>query len=227
MVRPNFVTVKATMGDGYRCVVQHNRTMQKKEAYKYLGDKLGYSYALIKAVCLGLVEVLKENAARGNISLIDGAVSVRHSVKGGFETSRGPWEAGKNMLLLQAIEQDPFKSAMSGVIPLNNMTGAKPAISSVLDMVTGEYDVITGTDAFSIAGTDLAPDADAEDEYVGFMAADGTITKAEITESTLQIVKAKLTSALTAGNYTLVVATRSGLGEEFGVKSATRKVTVK
>lgn len=226
MVRPEFVTVKSTIGDGYWGVVQHNRTMHKKEAYRYLGDKLGYSYALIKAVCLGLVEFFKENAARGNIALIEGALSVRNAVKGGFNTSRGPWEAGKNYLTLQAVEQDPFKSALSGVTPSNKTSGATPHISTVLDTVTDTYDVITGTDAFSIAGTDLAPDADAEDEYVGFVNAEGVLTKAVIDESTLQTVKAALSTALPAGNYDLVVATRSGLGDAFGVKTVSRKVTI-
>ena len=58
-------------------------------------------------------------------------------------------------------------------------------------------------------------------------AADGTLTKAEITYSDLQNVKAKFDVALPAGEYTLCVYTRSGMGDEFGVKKATRKVTVK
>lgn len=226
MANIEYVTVKSTVGDGYFAIVQHNRTMSKKEAYRYLADKLGYSYAIIKAVCLGFRDYVKENAARGNITLIEGALSIRNSVKGGFDTSRGPWVAGKNFLLLNAVEQDPFKSALSGVTPSNKASGAIPRISSVLDTVTDTYDVIAGTDAFSIAGTDLAPDADAEDEYVGFIGADGVLTKAEISESTLQIVKAALTTALPAGNYTLVVATRSGLGDTFGVKTVSRKVTI-
>ena len=42
---------------------------------------------------------------------------------------------------------------------MNNSEGAKPAINTVLDETTLVYDVITGTDVFSIAGSDLAPDA--------------------------------------------------------------------
>ena len=51
-------------------------------------------------------------------------------------------------------------------------------------------------------------------------------TKAEITFSDLQNVKARLASALAAGEYTLKVYTRSGLGDQFGVHVATRKVQV-
>ena len=39
----------------------------------------------------------------------------------------------------------------------NKTEGAKPVINTVLDETTREYDVITGTHVFSIAGADLAP----------------------------------------------------------------------
>ena len=96
----------------------------------------------------------------------------------------------------------------------------------MLDETTLVYDVITGTDGFSIAGADLAPDATKSDEYVAFADAHGVETKAEITFSDLQNVKAHLASALLAGEYTLKVYTRSGLGDEFGVHVASRKVVV-
>ena len=88
------------------------------------------------------------------------------------------------------------------------------------------YDVITGTHLFSIAGSDLAPDVSKDDEYVALADGTGAETKASITFSDLQNVKAQLAAALPAGDYTLKVYTRSGLGSEFGVKCATRKVTI-
>ena len=88
------------------------------------------------------------------------------------------------------------------------------------------YDEITGTDLFSIAGNDLAPDANAEDEYVALVNAQGVETKCEIEFSDVQNVKARLASALPAGQYTLKVYTRSGFGGEFGVHVASRKVMV-
>ena len=54
----------------------------------------------------------------------------------------------------------------------------------------------------------------------------GVETKVEITFSDLQNVKARLTSSLLAGEYTLKVYTRSGLGDQFGVHVASRKVQV-
>ena len=95
------------------------------------------------------------------------------------------------------------------------------------DETTREYGEITGTDVFSIAGADLAPDSEKEDEYVALADKDGVEHKAEIEYSDLQNVKAKMAAALPAGEYTLCVYTRSGMGDEFGVKKTTRKVTVK
>ena len=56
--------------------------------------------------------------------------------------------------------------------------------------------------------------------------AHGVETRAVIDFSDLQNVKAHLESGLLAGEYTLKVYTRSGLGDEFGVRTATRRVAV-
>ena len=96
----------------------------------------------------------------------------------------------------------------------------------MLDETTLVYDVITGTDVFSIAGADLAPDPTKDDEYVALVNARGLETKAEIEFSDLQNVKAHLATALEPGEYTLKVHTRSGLGDQFGVRVASRKVMV-
>ena len=95
------------------------------------------------------------------------------------------------------------------------MTGLAPSVR------------FTGTDLFSIAGNDLAPDSTKEDEGVALVSAQGVETWCEIEFSDVQNVKARLASALPAGQYTLRVYTRSGFGDEFGVRVASRKVVVK
>ena len=59
------------------------------------------------------------------------------------------------------------------------------------------------------------------------ISATGVETKYTVAYSDLGNVKAQLASPLEVGTYTLAVFTRSGMGDAFGVKSATRKVTVK
>ena len=231
MAAEKFITIKGsgklTSKSFYIGIVQHGRTMTKKETYAFLADALGYTEANIRGVFLGLKKFLQTNADKGNITQVDGVVSVRNLVKGAFAGSKGPWVKGKNYLLVNAVELDPFKSTMDGVVPTNKTDGAAPAISSILDNVTGKYDVIEGTDEFTIAGTDLGPDSEKDDEYVAAMKPDGTIVaKAEIVYSSLQLVRCKFAQAVEKGAYTLAVFTRSGMGGEYGVKSATRKITI-
>ena len=226
---PRFITVKGTApapSPYYVGRVQHTRTMTKREAYVYLAQETGFRPAQLRSAFLGLASVLAVNAGRGNAALIDGVASVRQMVKGAFETLHGPWVPGENAIHLAAVELDPFKTILSGFVPVNRTEGAKPVINTVFDETTRVYDEITGTDLFSIAGNDLAPDAAKEDEGVALANAQGLETWCEIEFSDIQNVKARLPEALPPGVYTLKVYTRSGFGEGFGVHVATRKVTV-
>ena len=210
----------------YRGFVQHDRTMSRRETYEYCAERTGFKAAAIRAGFMALAEFIRENQRKGNITYLDGVASIRNYVKGAFEGLAGPWVKGVNYLSVQAVEMDPFKTLLAAILPVNNSEGAKPAINTVLDETTLVYDVITGTDVFSIAGSDLAPDATKDDEYVALVDAHGVETRAAIDFSDLQNVKAHLASALPAGEYTLKVYTRSGLGDEFGVHVATRRVAV-
>lgn len=206
---------------------QHERVMGKKEAYEFFAERTGYKPAAIRAGFLALREFVRENAAKGNITFIDGVASVRHYVKGSFESLSGPWTKGRNYIALAAVEVEPFKSLLANVIPTNNTEGAKPMINTIFDEVTREYGFITGTDTFSVAGAELGPDETKDDEYVAIVDDKGQETRAVVSYSDLQNVKAAFTSAPAAGEYTLVVYTRSGMGDSYGVSKATRKVTVK
>ena len=225
-----FITMKGSERLGrspfYVGFVQHDRTMSRRETYEYCAERTGFKAAAIRAVFMALAEFIRENQRKGNITYLDGIASIRNYVKGSFAGLAGPWVKGVNYLSVQAVEMEPFKTLLAAILPVNNSEGAKPAINTVLDETTLVYDVITGTDVFSIAGSDLAPDATKDDEYVALVDAHGVETKAVIDFSDLQNVKAHLASALPAGEYTLKVYTRSGLGEEFGVHVATRKVVV-
>ena len=227
---PRYITVKgggiSTSTPFYIGHVQHDRTMSRREAYDYLSQETGFRPAQLRAAFLGLAKALAANAARGNSSTINGVASFRNVVKGAFETVHGPWTPGVNMLLMNAFELDPFKSRLAGFVPVNRTEGANPVINTVFDETTRVYDVITGTDLFSIAGNDLAPDAAKEDEGVALANAQGLETWCEIEFSDIQNVRARLPEALPAGQYTLKVYTRSGFGEGFGVHVASRKVTV-
>ena len=210
----------------YMGIPQHDRTLSRREFYDLVAGRTGYRPTVVKAAFMALAEYIRENQGKGNITYIDGVASIRNYVRGSFEGLAGPWVKGRNVLMVNAVEMDPFKTVLAAILPVNKTEGAKPAINTVLDETTLVYDVITGTDVFSIAGADLAPDPTKDDEYVALANAQGVETKAEIEFSDLQNVKAHLATALEPGEYTLKVHTRSGLGDQFGVRVATRKVMV-
>ena len=231
MATVNYVTSKVsdaiTSKSIYNAHAQHERIMSVKETYAFCEDKTGYKAAQIRAVMLAVREAIVDNLLRGNAARLDGVVLVRNTCKGAFAGITGPWVAGVNMIVAGGLELDPFKSTLADATAVNKTSGSAPRINTVLDEETLEYDVITGTDGFSIAGSDLAPDTSKDDEYVAFVdPKTGVEYKAEITYSDLGNVKAKLTAAIAAGEYNLTVYTRSGLGEDYGVRTASRKVTV-
>ena len=229
MSQPKFITSRSGLDTDaplYVGHVQHERSLNRAQSLAFLREKLGYPSAQISSALNALAKVMRESAKRAQTSSVDGIARVTIDVKGAFDGSDGPWQKGRNMLVLNLVELDPFRSGLSGVVPKNATTGANPRITTVIDDETQVYDIITGTDAFTIAGVDLGVDVDAPDEYVGLLDKDGNLTRAEIVSSSVETIVARLGSALAAGAYTLVVATRSGYGEAFGVKTATRKIQV-
>ena len=229
-MKAKFITVKGSERLGtepfYMGVLQHERTMSRREAYEYIAGKTGYTPTAVRAVFMAVAEYIRENQARGNITYFDGVASIRNYVRGSFDGLAGPWVKGRNILMVTAVEMEPFKTVLAAVVPENNTEGAKPVINTVLDETTRVYDEITGTDVFSIAGANLAPDAGRTAGRGRLVNARGLETKAEIEFSDLQNVKAHLATALEPGEYTLKVHTRSGLGDQFGVRVASRKVMV-
>ena len=158
-----FITMKGASNIAatpfYVGFVQHDRTMSRRETYEYCAERTGFKAAAIRAVFMALAEFIRENQRKGNITYLDGIASIRNYVKGSFAGLSGPWVKGVNYLSVQAVEMEPFKTLLAAILPVNNSEGAKPVINTVLDETTLVYDVITGTDVFSIAGSDLAPDA--------------------------------------------------------------------
>ena len=228
-----FITVKGSNVVSptpyYIGIVQHERTMSKKEAYAYCAEKTGFTPTQVRAAFMALAEYIRENQGRGNITFLDEVTSIRNYVMGAFEGLTGPWVKGKNLLVVKSVEMDPFKSIVSDATLINNMEGVKPIINTVFDDETREYGEIRIGNVFSIAGADLAPDDTKADEFVALLNDMGTvIAKAVLSYSDLQNVKGTFEGVeVEPGEYTLAVFTRSGMGDAFGVKSATRKVTVK
>ena len=227
-----FATVKGqseTFGTApfYVGIIQCERVASSRETLAILSERTGFEVAKIRSLFLALAKIIRAYAGKGVFVTLDGVTAFRILCKGGFQNVTGPWVKGVNILQIASCELNPFKSVLADLTPSNVTEGLKPVINTVMDLVTKEYDVIAGTNEFSVDGYNLALDEAREDEFVGIRAPDGTFTKAETTYSDLGQTKAKFTEAPEAGTYTLVVATRCGLGTEFGVVTAERRITIK
>ena len=227
----NYVTSRAgTASGGYYCSPQHTQNMLWKQTAEFLHERTGYAKAQIEAAFQALKKVALANTNKGYITNFDGVLAYQTAPKGAFASAVGPWVVGENYLVVNTVIQDAMRNAIASPTLVNNTEGAEPRITSVLDKVTGEYNTITGSNVFSIAGADLAPDMTKSDEGVTFVNDSGTVVAVgEISVSELQVVECHLDAAHLppAGEYTLTVRTRAGLGEEFGVAVATRKITFK
>ena len=164
----------------------------------------------------------------GNQSTVDGAFRVADSIKGWFDTMTSPWNRSRNFLQVNATAIDPLKSALGEATVVNKTEGAKPSIDSVLDTLTGEYDEIKIGNPLYVAGKDIAIDTSKSDEFVALKnKKTGTVIKGAVSRSDNQTIDCTFTGVeVEPGEYTFVVQTRSGLGDEFGVATATRLVKV-
>ena len=116
-MKVKFMTVKGSDGIRSRApfyigVPQHERIMSKKEAYAYCSEKTGYTQTAVRAVFQAMARYVRENAAKGNVTYIDGIASVRHYVKGSFDDLKGPWTKGRNLIMVRAVGMEPFKDAL-------------------------------------------------------------------------------------------------------------------
>ena len=84
-----FSTMKGVSGIAatpyYVGFVQHDRTMSRRETYKYCAERTGFKAAAIRAVFMALAEFIRENQRKGNITYLDGIASIRNYVKGAFQ----------------------------------------------------------------------------------------------------------------------------------------------
>lgn len=231
MNNASFIAAKGstTLSDRqfYIPIIQCERIIGIKQGLALLSNKLGYPAAKICAAFLSLRKAVLKNLDRGVFSTYNGVVSFRIVPKGAFANITGPWVKGINYLLATTAELEPFKSTLSGLVPKNVSDGVKPMIDTIMDEASGEYGVISPTGIFQVAGFNLAVNADAADEYVALRAIDGSLVMCEIVSSDIGLIKARLTTTLEAGSYTLVIHTRAGFGATCAIAEATRKVTVK
>ena len=219
---------KAGVDSVYAAGVQHDATLNAEESVPSISAYLKVTPAQFKAAWRALAAGLKRQAKLGNQSTVDGAFRVADSIKGWFDTMTSPWNKSRNFLQVNATAIDPLKSALGEATVVNKTEGAKPSIDSVLDTLTGKYDEIRIGNPLYVAGKDIAIDSSKTDEFVALKnKKTGTVIKGAVSRSDNQTIDCTFEDVeVEPGEYTFVVQTRSGLGDDFGVASATRLVKV-
>lgn len=214
--------------DFYVGRILNDRILSKRETYAYLCNEVGGKRADHASAWKALGEYIKDNANKGNALRVENLGVFRNSVKGGFQTSVGPWVKGTNMIKIECFELTSFRNALDGIVPINETQGDKPTIKSLLNTEIEEYDVLRVGDIMSMGGVNLAPDMEREDEYVAIFKGETLIQKATITKSELNTVEFKIEGiALEAGDYKIGIFTRCGDSDEgVSVKSAFRNIKV-
>ena len=213
----------------YAAGVQHDATLNAEESAPAISAYLKVTPAQFKMAWRSLAAGLKRQAKLGNLSTVDGAFRVGDVVKGWFDTLTSPWNKARNFLQVNATAMDPLKSALGAADVVNKTEGAKPSIDSVLDTLTGEYDEIKIGNPLYVAGKDISLDTEKADEFAALRnrKTGALVCKATVTRSDNQTLDCKFEGGeVEPGEYLFVIQTRSGLGEDFGVATATRVVKV-
>ena len=213
----------------YAAGVQHDATLNAEECAPAIAGYLKVTQAQFKAAWRAVAGGLKRNAKLGNQSTVDGAFRVSNVIKGWFQTLTSPWDKSRNFLQVNACAIDPLKSALGEADVVNKTEGAKPMIDSVLDTLTGAYDEIRIGNPLYVQGKDIAIDTSKDDEFVALRnkKSGAIVAKATVTRSDNQTIDCAFAgAAVEPGEYVFVVQTRSGLGDDFGVASATRIIKV-
>ena len=213
----------------YAAGVQHDATLNAEESAAAIAAYLKVTPIQFKTAWKALASGLKRQAKLGNQSTVDGAFRVADSVKGWFETMTSAWNKARNYLQVNATAIDPLKSALGEATVVNKTEGAKPSIDSVLDTLTGKYDEIKIGNALYVAGKDISLDSEKADEFVALRdrKSGAIVCKATVERSDNQTIDCCFEGvAVEPGEYVFVIQTRSGLGEDFGVATATRNIKV-
>ena len=179
-----------------------------------------------------LLSQIKAELATGHRVEIEDMLSGGIAVEGVFEAANSPWDKSKHRLVPYFFAKGAMKSAFKDVTCMNVTEGNRCTIRRVLDTTLKTDGIIANIKdvVVYISGINTSINASAEDEGVWLEDMEGTIvaqaTISGSTSTTIDCAFPTLPLVLT-GEYKLVVATRGGLGSEFGVSIARKSVEIR
>jgi hypothetical protein len=234
MKEVKFKTVLSTLKKGekpcYRAVVNHNGTVDTDEIAKNAAARVGMDAAVMKFAIELFFSQMAEEMKNGNRLEIENILSGGIAVTGTFAGANTPWDKSKNALTPYFYAKGDMKHALDGVTAVNVTEGNHALLKRVVDTVAKTDGVITNQANITVylSGTNLLLNAAASDEGVWLEDEKGVVVaKGNVTGSTSTTIDCTFVTLPKDGTYKIVVATRGGLGSEFGVSIARKSVEVK
>lgn len=229
-----FKTVLSSLKKGekpcYRAVVNHNGTVYLDEIARNAAARVGMDEAVMRFNAELFFAQVAEEMKGGNRVEVENLFSGGIAVTGTFAGANAPWDKSKNALVPYFFAKGGMRQALDSATAVNVTEGNHAILKRVLDTVSKVDGVITNQPNVTVylSGTSLLLNAAASDEGVWLEDKDGTVVaKATVVGSTSTTVDCTFATLPDDGEYKIVVATRGGLGPEFGVSLARKVVEVK
>ena len=233
MNKIQFKTVLSNLKKGekpcYRAIILTNGSVGLKALAQSIASKTGISLEVVKYVSeLFLSEVIRQ-LQNGRRVEVEDLFSGSLTVTGLFEAQNTPWDKNKNSVAARFTSKGDMRKVFDGLEATNVTEGNRVVIRRVLDTILKENGKIQCGENVTVyvSGLNIAVDGTQEDEGCWLEKEDGTIVAtSEFLASTQTTLDVKFATTPAPGKYNIVVASRGGLGPEFGVSTARRQVEV-
>lgn len=231
-----FKTVLSSLRKGgkacYRAIPITQGAVNITTLSEHAAERVGMDPSVMKFNAELLLAQVAEEMSAGRRVEIENFLSGGLAVEGVFEAANSPWDKSKHRLIPYFAAKGNMKAAFSNAVGVNVTDGNHCLIKRVLDTVAKTEGIISNAKdiVVYVSGINMLIDTAREDEGVWLEDAEGTIVAtATVTASTSTTIDCTFAALPleSEGAYKLVVASRGGLGPEFGVSISRKAVQVK
>ena len=213
----------------YQATVKNPGVLDREELVGRLANGTGYTNEMAECFLDVLVDNLRtayRTGMRINLGSFVGGVVMR----GSSPSARTPYAKSGLKLVPYLSVTGNLRRCLDDVSAVNVTESATVIIDNVLDVEHAIPGTIIGVRDVTVhvSGLGLKVDLAAADEGVWIEDKDGVLLEqGRVTASTTTTLDVTFDALPEDGAYYFVVASRGGLGPEYGVSLARRKITVK
>lgn len=214
----------------YRIIPVTIGTRQRKAVAQSIADKTGIDMAMVNYVLQLFIAQLAKELQKGNRVQVEDILSGGLTVKGLFDSTNSSWDGQKNKVDAQFQAVGSLRKAYDDATAQNITEGNRVVVRRVLDTILKQNGKIQcGENVIVyISGLNLGVDGTAEDEgcWLEDVNTGVVVATSEFLASTMTTLDVKFAETPAPGKYNIVVASRGGLGPEYGVSTAKRLIEV-